>query len=898
MKRILSIVVSVVAFAANAIAIGGTSKVPFADPYILLDNNKYYAYGTHAGNGIECYSSDNLREWTFEGLALSSGNTTETRWFWAPEVYNFDGTYYMYFSANEHLYAATSTSPTGPFIQVGSYQMEPLLGSEKCIDSSVFTDDDGKQYMYFVRFTDGNCIWSVELADDHITPVEGTLKHCFSVSQAWENVLGRVNEGPNMIKYDGKYYLTYSGNDYQSPNYGVGYATSSKPQGNWSKYTRNPILQKGFGLVGTGHHSLFTDKDGILRMVFHAHNNSTTVHPRLMYIATMKWVNGHLVVDTDKPLIRPSLPGYPNMPDEVYTNWGYMRGYATAADLNGDGWLDIVAGGSGRNKTNDARNAFTQRRQMDVQLYMPKLKQWTTLVSSDCTIQVADMPSITPCDFNADGITDIVAFEAVGTKTSDEAYTGDYGTEGLFIGKGKGTFNVAQMLFHDIDYDFDIKAPAKGDVTDIDNDGLPDIVCAGYQGDRSYNVILHNIGQTDGAYNFQVIPYETELNFSSIILGTYDMNNDGYNDIILSAIVDGNSEMKRFTDIYLNNPQQPGSFSRLGLSDAESGLFPKANGALQVADMNNDGHLDIILAGTGDATTGESSGKQRVYINDGNARPAFTILDSEFSEDFYQTTTAVDNTFGVYDWVGDGNFHVFASGVKFGTTESGAMLYLNDGTGHLTRTTPYPGCYNHSMIFVDYNADGAKDLFIAGVVSDENYFSEEQQGRSTVFMQNTNSVPATPDAPVNLKAEVSDDAVTLSWEAPANAKGNVTYDFYVSDADGNLVYSPNSIVGGDNDGKRKVNHLGAAGQNNSITLRPHTGGTFSWGVQTINAAYDGSPFATGPQFTVTTTGIRDITGGQSAANSSKAAPAYNLQGQRVSEGYRGITIRNGKKVMK
>ena len=39
MKRILSIVVSVVAFAANALAIGGTSKVPFADPYILLDNN-------------------------------------------------------------------------------------------------------------------------------------------------------------------------------------------------------------------------------------------------------------------------------------------------------------------------------------------------------------------------------------------------------------------------------------------------------------------------------------------------------------------------------------------------------------------------------------------------------------------------------------------------------------------------------------------------------------------------------------------------------------------------------------------------------------------------------------------------------------------------------------------
>ena len=90
----------------------------------------------------------------------------------------------MYFSANEHLFAAKSDSPLGPFVQVGGYQMEGLLGSEKCIDSSMFIDDDGTAYLFFVRFTDGNCIWMCELADDYITPVSGTLKQCFSVSAA------------------------------------------------------------------------------------------------------------------------------------------------------------------------------------------------------------------------------------------------------------------------------------------------------------------------------------------------------------------------------------------------------------------------------------------------------------------------------------------------------------------------------------------------------------------------------------------------------------------------------------------------------------------------------------------------------------------------------------------
>ena len=61
--------------------------------------------------------------------------------------------------------------------------MNNLLGSEKCIDSHVFFDDDGKAYIFFVRFTDGNCIWQAELDRDYITPKESTLRKCFAVSQ-------------------------------------------------------------------------------------------------------------------------------------------------------------------------------------------------------------------------------------------------------------------------------------------------------------------------------------------------------------------------------------------------------------------------------------------------------------------------------------------------------------------------------------------------------------------------------------------------------------------------------------------------------------------------------------------------------------------------------------------
>ncbi|MCR4921297.1 MAG: glycoside hydrolase family 43 protein [Bacteroidaceae bacterium] len=290
---------------------GDKSQVPLADPYILLDEGKYYAYGTHDSDGIRCYSSDDLHSWKYEGQALNKVNTTESVWFWAPEVYHIGDRYIMYYSANEHLYAATADSPKGPFHQVGTYQMNALLGSEYCIDSSVFFDDDGKAWLFFVRFNDGNCIWQCQLADDYITPLPGTLRKCFAASQPWERKMGRINEGPNVIKHGRYYYLTFSGNDYHSPDYAVGYATTTNiATGSWEKYAANPILCRRDELVGTGHHSLFTDKEGILRIVFHAHNTTESIHPRLSYIGTARF-NGSRLEITDDPIIRPTVTATP-----------------------------------------------------------------------------------------------------------------------------------------------------------------------------------------------------------------------------------------------------------------------------------------------------------------------------------------------------------------------------------------------------------------------------------------------------------------------------------------------------------------------------------------------------------------------------------------------------------
>ena len=265
-----------------------SSPVQLADPFIMLDGDTYYAYGTHASSGIEVFTSNDLKEWTFQGLALQSKDVWADRWFWAPEVYKVGEKYYMYYSADEHICAAVSDSPLGPFTQKNK---SPMIADEKCIDNSLFIDDDGKPYLIFDRFNGGLNINVAELEDDLLTIKRGTITPCIHMSQDWEKVYPTVNEGGFVIKHKGLYYMIYSANSYESPSYGIGCATSEKITGPWTKYDENPLLQFPGNLQGVGHGTIFQDKDGQLRIVYHSHWSKTSIHPRIMHIGKVSFEN-------------------------------------------------------------------------------------------------------------------------------------------------------------------------------------------------------------------------------------------------------------------------------------------------------------------------------------------------------------------------------------------------------------------------------------------------------------------------------------------------------------------------------------------------------------------------------------------------------------------------------
>ncbi|WP_236710955.1 glycoside hydrolase family 43 protein [Novosphingobium barchaimii] len=200
------------------------------------------------------------------------------RQMWAPDAAFRNGTYYLYFPAKDwqgafRIGVATSSSPAGPF----KAQPQPIQGSFS-IDPSVFTDDDGRSYMYFGGLSGGQLQKTVDGVFHPGGPREADrapLEAAYTpmVAPMTDDMLGfakparavdildadgkpiraddaqrRFFEGTWMHKYRGRYYLSYS----TGGTHFIAYAIGDSPTGPFTYQGR--VLEPVDGW--TTHHSI------------------------------------------------------------------------------------------------------------------------------------------------------------------------------------------------------------------------------------------------------------------------------------------------------------------------------------------------------------------------------------------------------------------------------------------------------------------------------------------------------------------------------------------------------------------------------------------------------------------------------------------------------------------
>lgn len=301
MKNLLALVFLAVTAVATAQDLGKPVNEPLittiytADPSAHVFNGKIYIYPSHDIESNTAQDDEgghfDMKDYHVLSLDAIGGKITDHgvaldikdvpwagRQMWAPDAAFKNGTYYFYFPAKDkqdifRIGVATSKSPTGPF------KAEPnFIEGSYSIDPAVFTDNDGKSYMYFGGIWGGQLQrWAtgtfdkngsktdlkkddqpaigprVALMSKDMLHFDGAVKEISILDPNGKPILGkdhdrRFFEAPWIHKYQGKYYLSYSTGD----THFICYATSNNPLG---PFTYQGVVLKP--VVGwTNHHSI------------------------------------------------------------------------------------------------------------------------------------------------------------------------------------------------------------------------------------------------------------------------------------------------------------------------------------------------------------------------------------------------------------------------------------------------------------------------------------------------------------------------------------------------------------------------------------------------------------------------------------------------------------------
>jgi xylan 1,4-beta-xylosidase len=281
-----------------------------ADPTIFQYKGTYYLYGTKGaknvkGEGFQVFTSTDMKNWkkpAGDGFAFKKGDGYGDTGFWAPQVFEYNGTFYMAYTANEQIAIATAKSPLGPF----KNDSKPLVSDVRQIDPFIFFDN-GKVYMYHVRLDKGNRIFVAEMNKDLSGIKTETLKECIHAEKGWEDtesVQWTVTEGPTVFKKGSTYFMIYSANDFRNKDYAVGYATADNPYGPWKKATDSPFIsQKQLKEPGTGHGDIFYDKKRNMYYVFHTHFSDKEVAPRKTAVVPVTLKGNRISIQKNKSLV-------------------------------------------------------------------------------------------------------------------------------------------------------------------------------------------------------------------------------------------------------------------------------------------------------------------------------------------------------------------------------------------------------------------------------------------------------------------------------------------------------------------------------------------------------------------------------------------------------------------
>ncbi|MFL6208595.1 MAG: family 43 glycosylhydrolase [Pyrinomonadaceae bacterium] len=285
--RFVAAILSLVLVVANVTAQRrGTYSNPvvagdFPDPSVIRVGADYWATtttGTWAPFFPLLHSRD-LVNWRIAGYVFQQRPAWAARDFWAPEIIQDRGRFFVYYAARRNegankrgtlcVAVATAARAEGPYTDHGPLVCQDI-GS---IDPFFVRDERGEPYLIWKE--DGNdrnqptVVWAQPLTADG-TKLTGQRKEILRNDAPWER---NVTEGSYILRRGAWFYHFYAGSACcgRSCDYAVGVARAHKLLGPWEKYKQNPIITANKDWQCPGHGSIVTTPDGRTFLLYHSY---------------------------------------------------------------------------------------------------------------------------------------------------------------------------------------------------------------------------------------------------------------------------------------------------------------------------------------------------------------------------------------------------------------------------------------------------------------------------------------------------------------------------------------------------------------------------------------------------------------------------------------------------
>jgi hypothetical protein len=273
---------------------------------------------------------------------------------------------------------------------------------------------------------------------------------------------------------------------------------------------------------------------------------------------------------------------------------GFGDSVASAGDVNGDGYDDVVVGEDGyeNGQTHEGRALLYLGSADGLQ----GTASWTA--ESDLTLASFGVSVASAGDVNQDGFDDVL----VGAPGYDNGQAG-VGRTYLYLGSAAG-LSATAVWIADSDQEYGYFGASLASAGDVNGDGHSDVVVGAYhyengQLDEGRGYVF--LGSADGLETTAAWRVESDLIgafFGWSVASAGDVNGDGYSDVVVGAYHYDNGESHEGRAyVYL------GSAAGLDTTAAWKAESDQINGyfghsVASAGDTNGDGYADVVVGAT------------------------------------------------------------------------------------------------------------------------------------------------------------------------------------------------------------------------------------------------------------------------------------------------------------